>query len=151
FRADALPPRTPGDLRTVGAPRGTDDEWAQSELAAGGSHNSMRFPSGSITQPNFPYDSSWTLSSTAAPAARSCARIALRSLTRKLIIKGALLGSKYVVAAGNGAQTRNGPGSPSVGNIVSPCSSVGRPRWSRYQALSFTGSFALKKMPPTPR
>src|SRR5262249_29525316 len=44
-----------------------------------------------------------------------------------------------------------GPGSPCVANIVSPCSSVGRPRWSRYQALSLAGSFALKKMPPTPR
>src|SRR5262245_58771383 len=66
-------------------------------------------------------------------------------------MNGALLGSKYFVSAGKGDHTRHGPGSPSVRNIVSPCSSAGRPRLSRYQALSFAGSFALKKMPPTPR
>src|SRR5262245_849229 len=66
-------------------------------------------------------------------------------------MKGAVLGSKYFVSAGNGDQTRHGPGSLAVRNVVSPCSSVGRPRCSRYQALSCAGSFALKKMPPTPR
>jgi len=36
----------------------------QEPVAAGGSHSSMRLPSGSMAQPNLPYDSSCTLSST---------------------------------------------------------------------------------------
>src|SRR6185369_11833969 len=76
--------------------------------------------------------------------------MACRSLTRRLSMKGDALGSKYFVSAGNADQTRHGDGSPCPVNMISPCSSAGKPRLSRYQALSMAGSFALKKMPPTP-
>src|SRR5687768_2902931 len=40
-------------------------------LPGGGSHNSMRFPSGSITQPNLPNSEVSVLSSTVQPSLRS--------------------------------------------------------------------------------
>lgn len=51
---------------------------------AGGSHNSIRFPSPSLIHPNFPYsDSSFIdFGSTHTPAFLSCASIFLRSATR---------------------------------------------------------------------
>ena len=50
-----------------------------------GCHNSIRLPSGSVTQPNRPTPSMSCVSlATSAPLARSCASIASRSRTRKL-------------------------------------------------------------------
>src|SRR5258706_16010379 len=62
----------------------------------------------------------------------------------------ALLGSKYVVSFAKADQIVDGPGSSFVLKETYPCSSKGTPRWSRYQALRRSGSFALKKMPPMP-
>ena len=49
---------------------------------SGGSHNSTLLPSGSTTQPNFPYSDSSVLSTTAQPSARSAASSPARSATR---------------------------------------------------------------------
>ena len=77
--------RRPSDPRPLGA------RPAQEE---GGSRSSIRLPSGSMTQPNFPNSFSSTFSSTSHPLAMSCARIASRSRTSMLTMKGFSLGSK---------------------------------------------------------
>ena len=48
----------------------------------GGSHNSTRLPSGSITHPNLPYSESSTLASTSQPSSRKAASRACKSSTR---------------------------------------------------------------------
>src|SRR3954469_13166595 len=69
-------------------------------------------------------------------------------------MNGEVPGSKYPLSAGKTDHTSvlgRPAGLVSVGSKVTPPHSVtARPRWSRYQARSASGSRALKKMPPMP-
>ena len=103
-------------------------------------------------QPNLPCSELSVLSITLQPSSRSATSNASRSATRKLIMKLAVPGSRYVVSRLNALQIVmpfSLPGPPHS-KIAPPHSATSRPRWSRYHAASALGSFALKKMPPMP-
>ena len=55
---------------------------AVAHCPGGGCQSSILFPSGSITQPNFPYSESSVFSSTSQPSSRSACSSAARSATR---------------------------------------------------------------------
>src|ERR1700674_1748748 len=69
-------------------------------------------------------------------------------------MKGALLGSKYLVSLGNTDQTVWAAFSEESlsrqSKTTAPYASVSRPRCFWYQARSFSGSFDLKKIPLIP-
>src|SRR6202011_4832307 len=70
-------------------------------------------------------------------------------------MKGLVAGSKYLVSAGNNAQTVcpvvSGLSGSRHSKTTPPPSGCGTsPRCSRYHAFNASGSLALKKMPPIP-
>lgn len=63
-------------------------------LYFGGSHSSMRLPSGSMIQPNLPYSEISVFGSTHTPSFFNSASTRFRWVTRKLNMKGFRLGRK---------------------------------------------------------
>ena len=104
---------------------------------------------------NLPLVSSMISGSIQTPSAFSSASTRFRFFTRKLNMKGFLLGLKYSVLSSNALHTvKPLPAALLVSrqwNAQPPhTGSSGRPRCFRYQERSFFVFLALKKIPPIP-